>query len=79
MEVYPAPSETESAIDNDRDYLNDIQEVLERLDEFEADGVLPESDTYRSRRYDLCRKCCERFLQQPLERRAVPQFDLSQR
>jgi hypothetical protein len=79
MEVYPAPCATESAIDNDRDYLEDIQEVLERYEEFEADGTLPENDTYRSRRFDLCRKCCERFLQEPLGRRGAPKFDFSKR
>lgn len=79
MEVYPAPCETDSAIDNDRDYLNDIQEVLERYDEFEPDGELPENDTYRKRRFDLCRNCCERFLQEPLGRRSAPQFDFSKR
>ena len=48
MEVYPAPCEADAAIDNDRDYLEDIHEVLERYDEFEADGQLPENDTYQN-------------------------------
>ena len=79
MEVYPSPCETESAIDNDRDHLEDIQEVLQRFDEFEADGILPESDTYRKGRFDLCRACCERFLQEPLGRHNSQQFDFSKR
>jgi hypothetical protein len=79
MEVYPAPCETDAAVDNDRDYLEDIHEVLERFDEFEADGELPENDTYRQRRFDLCRQCCQQFLQQPLGRRGTPQFDFSKR
>ena len=79
MEVYPAPCETDAAIDNDRDYLDDIQEVLERFDEFEADGLLPENDTYRKRQFHLCRACCERFAQEPFGRRGAPQFDFSKR
>jgi hypothetical protein len=79
MEVYPAACDADAAIDNDRDHLEDINEVLERYDEFEADGLLPETDTHRARRFDLCRKCCERFLQEPLGRRAAPQFDFSKR
>jgi hypothetical protein len=79
MEVYPSPCETESVIDNDRDHLEDIQEVLQRFDEFEADGILPETDTYRKGRFDLCRACCERFLQEPLGRRNAPKFDFSKR
>jgi hypothetical protein len=79
MEVYPAPSEADAAIDNDRDYLADIEEVLERFDEFEADGLLPENDTYRQHRFRLCRACCERFAREPLGRRSAPLFDFSKR
>jgi len=79
MEVYPAPSPTNGAIDNDRDHLEDIQEVLERFEEFEADGVLPENDAYQTRRFDLCTQCCQRFLQEPLGRRTKAQFDFSKR
>jgi hypothetical protein len=79
MEVYPSPVEAETAIDNDRDHLDDVREVLERYHEFEADGVLPEHDTYQKRRFDLCRACCERFLQEPLGRRTAAQFDFSKR
>jgi hypothetical protein len=78
MEVYPAPTNSDAAIDNDRDYLDEISEVLERFDEFEADGLLPENDQHRRRRVELCRKCCERFLA-PLVRRSAPQFDFSKR
>ena len=79
MEVYPNPCEAGAAIDGDRDYLEDIHEVLERYTEFEADGELPETDTYRKARFDLCRKCCERFWQQIPGQRKAPQFDFSKR
>ncbi len=79
MEVYPAPCEASGAIDNDREHLDDIHEILERIDEFEADGELPENDTYQTRRFDLCGACCRRFLKEPLGRRAAPQFDFSKR
>ena len=79
MEVYPAPCESDTQIDSDRDYLEDIHEVLERFEEFEPDGMLPEGDSYRKRRFDLCRDCCEQFLQEPLGRRAAAQFNFSKR
>jgi hypothetical protein len=79
MEVYPAPAESGGAIDEDRDHLGDINEVLERYDEFEPDGQLPESDTYQSRRFDLCGECCKRFLREPLGRSAAPHFNFSKR
>ena len=79
MEVYPAAIASSAANDDDRDHLEDIHEVLERFEEFEPDGMLPENDAYQSRRFDLCSACCQRFLQEPLGRRAKPQFDFSKR
>jgi hypothetical protein len=78
MEVYPAPCNSDAAVDSDRDYLEEISEVLERFDEFEADGLLPENDAHKRHRVELCRSCCERFLE-PLSRRSAPQFDFSKR
>jgi hypothetical protein len=78
MEVYQAPCNADAAIDSDRDYLEDIDEVLERFDEFESDGLLPESDTAKRKRFELCRNCCEQFLQ-PLVRQDAPRFDFSKR
>ena len=79
MEVYPAPADSPSAIDDDRDHLEDIQEVLERFQEFDADGQLPVADTYQTRRFDLCGDCCKRFLKQPLPRTVATQFNFSKR
>jgi hypothetical protein len=78
MEVYPAPVPADVAMDDDRDHLEDIHEVLERYDEFDADGQLPVADTYQTRRFDLCSECCKQFLKEPLGRRAV-QLDFSKR
>jgi hypothetical protein len=79
MEVYPAPCEADAGIDNDRDYLDEIQEVLERFEEFESDGLLPETDTCRKHQFHLCRTCCQQFAQAPMGRRSAPQFDFSKR
>jgi hypothetical protein len=79
MEVYPAPVEADAAIDSDRDHLEDIHEVLERFEEFDADGRLPVADTYHTRRFELCSECCKQFLKEPLARSATPQFDFSKR
>lgn len=78
MEVYPAPSEARR-VDDDRDHLEDVQEILERFEEFDADGRLPENDSYQTRRFELCSECCRRFLKEPLGRRHAPQFDFSKR
>lgn len=77
MEVYPAAVDANGTVDDDRDHLEDIHEVLERYDEFDADGHLPASDNYHTRRFDLCSECCKQFLSQPLGRSVAPQFDFS--
>jgi hypothetical protein len=77
MELYPAPAADEVRIDEDRDHLEDFQEVLERYDEFDEDGALLGGDTYRKKRFDLCPACCKRFMQDPLGRRAAERFELS--
>lgn len=75
MQVYPTPVEVDGAIDDDRDHLADIHEVLERYDEFDMDGQLLGNDTYHQRRFDLCGECCKRFLLEPLGPQAVQPFD----
>jgi hypothetical protein len=77
MELYPAPAAEEARIDEDRDHLADFHEVLERFDEFDEEGALMGSETYRKKRFDLCPACCKRFLQDPLGRRAAQSFELS--
>jgi len=77
MEVYAAPSFEDAPIDSDRDHLEDFQEVLERFDEFDADGHLLGVNNYRKQRFDLCKECAKRFLQDPLGRRDVQRFEMS--
>jgi hypothetical protein len=77
MEVYAAPTANEGAIDDDRDHLDDIREVLERFEEFDSDGQLFGNDNYRKKRFDLCEDCVKRFMQDPLGRRTVQRFELS--
>ena len=79
MEVYAAPGEADAMIDDDRDYLEDIHEILERLDESDPDDQQLSADTYQKHRFDLCRDCAERFMQDPLSRRLTQKFNFSKR
>lgn len=79
MEVYAAPGEADATIDGDCDYLEDIHEILERLDDSDPDDRQLSTDTYQKHRFDLCRECCQRFLQDPLGRRPAQHFDFSKR
>ena len=74
MEVYAALDVSDADAESDRDHLEEIEDILERL----ADETDPEisEEVYRHVRYDLCSECRQRFLRNPLGRRAA-EFDFS--
>jgi hypothetical protein len=76
IEVYAAlePS-LEGDADDDRDNLQEVQDMLQRMDD--ADGEMAE-EVYQQLRFDLCPECRKKFLKHPLGREAVKQFDFSQ-
>ncbi len=51
-------------LDDDRDHLVEIQEILERLDDADCDSISEE--IYQKRRYDLCPECYRKFIQNPV-------------
>ena len=65
MEAYAVmdPSEPEQT-DDDRDHLLEVHEILEQLDEEEADQM--GDHLYQKLRFDLCPKCHRRFIKNPL-------------
>ena len=76
MEVYaafdPAASGDE---DDDRDHLQEIQDVLERMEDVENDQI--GEDVYQQLRFDLCPECRKKFLKNPLGREVVKAFGFS--
>ncbi len=77
MEVYAALEPAAEDADDDRDSLQEMQEVLQRLEDSEADDVTTD-DVYQELRFDLCPQCRKKFLKHPLGRAAPKQFDFSQ-
>jgi len=77
MEVYaafdPAVSDVE---DDDRDHLQEIQDLLERLEDAENDQI--GDDVYQQMRFDLCPQCRKKFIQNPLGRETVRLFGFSE-
>jgi hypothetical protein len=75
MEVYAAfdPSATDE-LDDDRDHLQEIQEILQH-----SDAADPEisHDVYEQLRFDLCTECRKKFIKNPLGREPSKQFDFS--
>ena len=77
MEVYAAaePSDSDERED-DRDHLAEIQDILERMEDTEGDEI--GDDVYQQLRFDLCPQCREKFINNPISRKASPQFNFSE-
>lgn len=75
LEVYAALDPSEEA-DDDRDHLQEIQEVLERLDDPTDEDVC--NEVYQQKRFDLCSDCRNSFVQDPLGRPISTQINFSQ-
>lgn len=74
MEVYAAIDAT-AADDDDRDNLQEIQDILERLEDAENDQI--DDDVYQQLRFDLCPQCRKKFVHNPLGRETVNVFGFS--
>ncbi len=67
IEVYAAlEARAGDEDEDDRDHLQDIQDLLESLDESGSDQI--GEDVYQQLRLDLCAECRKKFLQDPLGR-----------
>ena len=81
IEVYAAFDPTSADEDSDdREHLQEIQDILERLDsdeQAELDGDQLGDELYQELRFDLCPECRKRFLKNPLGRETARTFDFS--
>ncbi len=76
MEVYAALDPTASDDnENDRDHLQEIQDILERMDDVECDQI--SDDVYQQLRFDLCSECRKRFAKNPLGHESAKMFGFS--
>ena len=77
MEVYAAMDPCESdEPDDDRDYLSEVQDIIERSEDAESDRI--GDDIYQQLRFDLCPECRQKFLKNPVVRETAQQFDFSE-
>ena len=74
LEVYA--SQDDSDWDEDRDHLQEIEDIIERLEDAEDERIGDE--IYQQVRYDLCSECCKKFMRNPLGKQAAPLFNFSQ-
>ena len=76
LEVYASLETSEDELNDDRDYLQEVQEILERLDQLEEEDI--RDDVYQQKRFDLCDDCRRKFVKNPLGRPLSHQLDFSQ-
>jgi len=57
--------QTESLLEPDRDYLEELDQTIEQVDEA-AEGSEDDQPLVQHRRYDLCCECLEHFVRNPL-------------
>ena len=76
LEVYAAfdPLAVDDSED-DRDNLQDLHEVLERMEDA-VDGQIGD-EVYQQMRFDLCPECRTKFVKNPLGRKTVEKYDFS--
>ena len=75
LEVYAAFDPVVTEEEGDRDHLQEIQDVLERLEDAESDQIGDE--VYQTLRFDLCPECRKKFIKNPLGRENAKVLDFS--
>jgi len=76
MEAFVAMDPTGDDDEADRDHLEEVQDILQRLEEEDCEQM--SRDVYREMRYDLCSACHKRFVADPLGRQMAMHFDFSE-
>jgi len=75
LEVYASMDLTDEDPDDDRDHLEEIQDILERIEDTEDERL--GDDVYQHMRFDLCTHCRKKFLRNPLAAAQPQQFAFS--
>ncbi len=76
IEVYAALDPTEADADDDRDNLQELQDILEAHEGSEYSSL--DDQVYHNDRFDLCSDCRTRFIKNPLGRAMSQQVGFSQ-
>jgi len=76
VEIYAAFDPLAIGDEDDRDHLQEIQDILERSEDAESDQI--GDDVYQQLRFDLCPECRKRFLKNPLGREGAKILNFSE-
>ncbi len=75
IEVQAALESACPEVEEDRDHLLEVHEILERLEAEQAEEI--GEDIYQRKRFDLCPECYRKFMQNPLGRESKKQLGFS--
>ena len=64
IKVEVALDSTDFEVEEDRDHLNELNEILDRLDDSEREEI--SQSAYQRRRFDLCSECHREYIKNPL-------------
>lgn len=64
IEIQVALDASEFEFDDDRDHMNELEEILDRLDDDEKAEV--SQFAYQQRKFDLCSSCHREYVKNPL-------------
>lgn len=62
--------------DLEEDHMEAVSQLLRDMEEMD-DSSLPDAST-QHRRFDLCPRCCKRYLNDPLGKETAQKFDFSE-
>jgi hypothetical protein len=62
--------------EDDRDHLEEIQDLLEQMEDCDNDRI--GEDVYQQLRFDLCPECRKKFAKNPLGRETAKVLDFSE-
>jgi len=76
LEVYASLESNDDELSDDRDYLQEVQDILERLDHERNEEIRDE--VCQQQRFDLCDECRRRFVKNPLGKPVSHHLNFSQ-
>ena len=76
IEIQVALDSSEFDADGDRDHLNELHEILERLDDSEREEI--SQSAYQRRQFDLCSECHREYVKNPLSVDAAAKLGFSE-
>lgn len=75
IEIAAVFDPVEETSDEDRDHLQEIHDILERMEDIDDEEVGDEVHQFMS--FDLCPACRRQFMKRPLGRETTHLFDFS--